>query len=92
MRATERLLEVIEDAITKSDDFHLRYAEFPVDDALIAIRELRRRGDTLVRREDLLRALYCAGQYVDEYENLERDARDMRPILDRLENAIGGKA
>lgn len=78
MRATERLLEVIWDFLYGNSD--------PTDDteALEAVAELRRRGDTLVRADDLRRVLGEFGR-IPDYPQPDLDA-----ALQRLNTALGG--
>lgn len=86
MRATERLLEVI--AIS-ADAYAENKNPGHITDIQTSITELRRRGDTLVRREDLrmvMRIVALAEKHIGPAAQSERDA------FDRLENAIGGKA
>jgi hypothetical protein len=81
MRATERLLEEIADeatAIVESADQAARHAAKIVEAAL----ELRRRGDTLISREDLRMIL----RHVDP---LGADAA-LASTLERLERTLGG--
>jgi hypothetical protein len=94
MRATERLLEVIQESADILDESGLgelgcqQYAERILE----AITELRRRGDTLVRREDLRIAVESIE--LDELSWVYMDAEKFAPVQEaiaRLENAIGGK-
>ena len=93
MRATERLLEVIGE---KLDALSSMMGAVPLElvEAQMAVAELRRRGDTLVRADDLRRVLptaeagvggYASGEWRDEDEQRWNEARD------RLENALSGK-
>ncbi len=80
MRATERLLQVVQESASEI----LQGCEDPAKEAgwiLEATRELRRRGDTLVRRDDVAAVL----PYVDD----ERPGVD-RVALERLDTAVGG--
>ena len=80
MRATERLLEVLEQSIAglvEAGDI-----TFTGPKLVDIVQELRRRGDTLVRAADLRKIL--------EETNLGGDGPYL-DALDRLENAIGGK-
>jgi hypothetical protein len=94
MRATERLLEVIGE---QAELMRFRGIDAPeLLNILDAFRELRRRGDTLVRRDDLIKAL----EYV-HLPNLWDDGwlaagdaegtEHASAAIDRLEIALGGK-
>ena len=104
MRATERLLEVIGE-MTHEIRRGFNWDNLPPAIATgfgeplarieVAISELRRRGDTLVRADDLREVL----EYVRAREPIsegylgEGDDDHVRFIAgqDRLENALGGK-
>jgi hypothetical protein len=90
MRATERLLEVIQEKLIDIRDFDNPGHDIRamVDEIVKEIAELRRRGDTLVRERDLR-----------EITDLAKRAIALRAItpdltqneaLERLDNAIGG--
>ncbi len=67
VRATERLLEVIQESASEI----LQGCEEPAKEAgwiLEATRELRRRGDTLVRRDDLLVIADGIGRVSDDID------------------------
>ncbi len=90
MRATERLLEVIEEAAKKLSREVMHDLRAQVDNGPVrshvstvekAARELRGRGDTLVRREDLRTVL----RHVDP---LGPDPA-LAPALERLDLALG---
>jgi hypothetical protein len=85
MRATERLLEVIE---TYANEL-LDEPELTADPrpTIAAVAELRRRGDTLVRRDDLRHAMEMAKLAGDDVGVVWM----ADPKWMRLENAIGGK-
>ncbi len=90
MRATGRLLETIgERALAlysnaETDSFEARQA----DEIMNAIAELRRRGDTLVRHEDLRQAVETAhdGAIVGRDDYARWGA-----AIGRLEIALGGE-
>lgn len=94
MRATERLLEVIQDRAMNTA-YHVAngsadiagIASYDAAQIMEAITELRRRGDTLVRRDDLqlvLENIFLKGEGSDEWDR-------NYAALSRLENALGGK-
>lgn len=90
MRATERLLEVIEAHIDRSlGDVHEADIEGQRlwSDAEKAITELRRRGDTLVRRDDLRMALEVRASAIGT--TATADTMHRAEAMRRLENAIG---
>ena len=85
MRATERLLEVIEECVDRLPQFDQpEFAEITT-----AITELRRRGDTLVRADDLRMILEQIARTQGWDGGHDQDATTA--ALDRLENALGGK-
>jgi hypothetical protein len=101
MRATERLLEVI--AENAENLLHRQeYEGMATKEArkiIEAALELRRRGDTLVRRDDLRLVIsegqMDRGQVIQEF-SLPSDPETETDIawqaaIERLENAIGGK-
>jgi hypothetical protein len=76
MRSTERLLEVIEEASTDAA-------------VLEAVTELRRRGDTLVRQEDL-RLIATAANHGRRYgSGGDTDYTGFEDALERIANALG---
>jgi hypothetical protein len=76
MRSTERLLEVIEEVSTESA-------------VLEAVRELRRRGDTLVRQEDL-RLIATAANHGRRYgSGGDTDYTGFEDALGRIASALG---
>lgn len=98
MRATERLLEVIEErceAIERGwrDGYKINVDEFRglvefVVETKHEIAELRRRGDTLVHKEDLAIVVACARLEVDDppprvayYEGLERATESLERAI-----------
>lgn len=91
--AAERLLEVIDEA-AHPDEADLG----KIQDA---ITELRRRGDTLVKHEDLMLVVELAKPQAfteDEYDagdpmmgSVQREAERQQAAFDRLEIALGGK-
>lgn len=100
MRATERLLEFVDETarlleVWMNDDLPTGIGGDVAAQNAAAIRqaitELRRRGDTLVRREDLVNVLTADESLVgrQEWINAQQDA--YRVSVDRLENAIGRK-
>ncbi|HEV7564663.1 MAG TPA: hypothetical protein VGO31_01735 [Microbacteriaceae bacterium] len=77
MRATERLLEFIGG---QSDDPKIT----------AAVAELRRRGDTLVRRDDL-RVIAAAANHGRKYgQGGDTDYTGFEAALERIEDALGG--
>ena len=92
MRATERLLEVIQD-----EGYRIVEGGRPYDPdhsrisgrILAAANELRRRGDTLVRADDLRMIL----EQIARTQGWDggHDQEATTAALDRLENALGGK-
>lgn len=91
MRATERLLEVLHQQTAELFGSRLADVGDEAADILAIIAELRRRGDTLVRRDDLVHLL-------DKDESIFGSEHEIRAQQDafveartRLENAIGGK-
>jgi hypothetical protein len=86
MRATKRLLEAIEECAAKIAAGS-NLSEVYADEIVEAITELRRRGDTLVRRDDLRTAL--EGSRPEYVTVAEGDA--IEAAIDRLEIALGGK-
>jgi hypothetical protein len=107
MRATERLLEVIGEGILRimeeamdasvQDRDPLRsVAAWTVLGELVremefAIVELCRRGDTLVRAEDLRLALENDHDTNRIYPMGRQEGKTYRLARERLENALGGK-
>lgn len=86
MRATERLLEVIgdlADRIIAADPDS--YSWDCAREIELASAELRRRGDTLVRADDLRQLLVIAEQHNRAFDF------EPFPFQERLENALGGK-
>jgi hypothetical protein len=89
MRATDRLLEVIADgaaSIAADVDESARHAGEIVE----AVLELRRRGDIVVRSNDLrLIAAAHHGRQFGPGGNTDYEAFDQ--ALERIENALGGR-
>jgi hypothetical protein len=84
MRATKRLLEVIEVIAVDRLCVGAGRADDDLNEILKGIRELRRRGDTLVRSDDLV--IVLAGDGLPGFvSDREHEARR------RLEDAIGGR-
>ncbi|HEV7564671.1 MAG TPA: hypothetical protein VGO31_01775 [Microbacteriaceae bacterium] len=83
-RATERLLEVVEQAAEELNRDVARDLRSRVAVIGAAATELRRRGDTLVRRRDLELVIQALGR--------ERLAfgEDESQALERLDGALGG--
>jgi hypothetical protein len=82
-RSTERLLELIaEHASEIPDDARSGHARAVVE----AVTELRRRGDTLVRRDDLWIVLEYAGS--DEVF-LESQRTELKAAFARIEKVLG---
>jgi hypothetical protein len=88
MRATERLLEVIEQLAFDLEDG-------PELEIIEVARELRRRGDTLVRRDDLRKVsdYIRARDPISEgyFENGDAEHVQFVAAQDRLEIALGGR-
>jgi hypothetical protein len=96
MRATERLLEFVDETarlleVWLKEDGPTGIGGDVAAQNAVAIRqaltELRRRGDTLVRRDDLRTAL--EGSRPEYVTVAEGDA--IEAAIDRLEIALGGK-
>lgn len=87
MRATERLLEVIHenarDLYGLGEGFRATYEW--VEPIFEAITELRRRGDTLVRADDLREAAEGLGG------GIGGDPAKYDAAIARLEHALGGE-
>jgi hypothetical protein len=84
MRATKRLLEAIEECAAKIAAGS-NLSEVYADEIVEAITELRRRGDTLVRRDDLRDVLDVA---VNGWDRIDERFAER---INRLEIALGGK-
>ena len=86
-RATDRLLEFIAEQRAIATNWT---TDLAAKDALEqierAVTELRRRGDTLVRREDLRHLL----EALDYYAGIDELKATERPALERIRNALGG--
>ena len=92
MRATERLLEVIAEKLIAINEYMVNGTPDEILDAQMAITELRRRGDTLVRADDLRVAVESID--LGELSWVYMDAEKFAPIKDaivRLENVLVGK-
>jgi hypothetical protein len=89
MRATARLLEVVEQAaeeLSKDVTPDLRSRVAVIENTAT---ELRRRGDTLVRREDL-RLIAAAANHGRQYGPAGTDYTGFDAALERIEGALGG--
>jgi hypothetical protein len=101
MRADERLLEVIVEQcqivgqeLALGNDSNRATAEKALREIGMAAGEMRRRGDTLVRRDDLRRVLRTADYDMDDpaFEDMtDDDHRRWSEAYGRLEIALGGK-
>ncbi|MEP6893144.1 MAG: hypothetical protein ABI927_05125 [Gaiellaceae bacterium] len=86
LRATERLLE----HITEQADLIAAQSPGVAEPATAihdAIDELRRRGDTLVRREDLR---FVLGALTEGSAGDPHDFAPMHDVITRLDAALGG--
>jgi hypothetical protein len=84
-RSTEKLLELIAEhasEISPPDDAQSSHARAIVE----AVNELRRRGDTLVRREDIWTVLEYASS--DEVF-LETQRTELKAAFARIEKVLG---
>ena len=99
MRASERLLEVIAEQTVEAVnivDFSALNSEqagrmaLALDGIETAVAELRRRGDTLVRGEDL-RLIAAAANHGRRYGlGGDTDYTGFEDALERIERALGG--
>lgn len=92
MRATERLLEVIEEKCADAERYSQTenaYIDVPtiMGEIREVLTELRRRGDTLVRRDDLAVVI----EDITGFNGRLADQDRFEQAYQRLENAIGGK-
>ena len=86
MRATERLLEFVAEQCAIATNWTTDpAAKDALEQIESAVAELRRRGDTLVRREDLLLLVEASE---DALIVTDREAIDA--ALERMEKALGG--
>lgn len=85
MRATERLLEVIDEVLNEIEAHFGSDAVIITNRADEAIAELRKRGDTLVRADDLREAAEGLGG------GIGGDPAKYDAAIARLEHALGGE-
>lgn len=86
MRATERLLEVVQEKAIDIRDFDNVDSQKFAGEIVVMLTELRRRGDTLVRGEDLRLVAEARQRHLlTNSEQAEVDA-----AWQRLQNALGG--
>ncbi len=90
MRATDRLLRFIGERTAAIMDGSSNTVVF-AEEINEAVRELQRRGDTLVGGRDVQAVATAAFRWLEKYRGLELGADDeLAHAIERLENAIGG--